>query len=70
VRYQHDWGPHPRFESHHWRCCRYCGAGRVYDYMPGWPGWYVYFKPDGSYSGKEGSVEPECPGPPPLVGLR
>lgn len=68
YKYKHDWGAHPQYGVD-WRRCKDCGISRVYDSMPGWPGWYEYFSPEGASIKTKIYEEPECVGPPLLRGL-
>lgn len=28
--------------------CSICGASKLYDWIPGWPGWFVYYDKNGN----------------------
>jgi hypothetical protein len=60
----HNWGSHKWGYS--WSECKWCGASRMYDSAPGWPGWYTYFTLKGDYSGPHGRSPGPCTGDPQL----
>jgi len=36
--------------------CSICGSGKLYDWIPGWPGWFVYY----DNKGNDINSETEC----------
>ena len=67
---KHIWDMQPRYGAYctPYRCSR-CGAKRVYEWTPGWPGWYKYYLSNGNYSANEGRIEPDCNDGPLFTGV-
>jgi hypothetical protein len=60
---EHQWETVERYGYARQDRCSVCKNIRFYEWTPGWPGWYVYFK-----NGDKVEAEPPCT-PTPVDGL-